>query len=163
MWILPGVDWAIGDEWTSGSDFFKDPWALPLSPPQQGVCAVDGDQLRGDGIGAAPNAVAARWFNYRTQHPAQPVFASPNFVDRMDIQLMGLMIADASVEGHENEIYSQIAPELRIGEKIEFDAELWLSKEQRRCGNRLGETSCPEPSAPKWDYRICFYSDGRRL
>lgn len=30
--ILPGVDWAIGDEWTSGTDFFKDPWALRVAP-----------------------------------------------------------------------------------------------------------------------------------
>ena len=120
----------------------------------------------GDGIGLAwdPNAVAARWFNYRTQHP-QPVFASPNFVDRMNNQLMGLMIPDASVEGHENEIYSQIAPELRIGEKIEFDAELWLSK-----GNSVDVVTdwvkrhgLPEPSAPKWDYRKALDSDGRRL
>ena len=155
--ILPGVDWAIGDEWTSGSDFFKDPWALRVVPhPNKVSVPLMAISYEGDGIGLAwdPNAVAARWFNYRTQHP-QPVFASPNFVDRMNNQLMGLMIPDASVEGHENEIYSQIAPELRIGEKIEFDAELWLSK-----GNSVDVVTdwvkrhgLPEPSAPKWDYR----------
>ena len=155
--ILPGVDWAVGDEWTSGSDFFKDPWALRVAPhPNKVSVPVMAISHEGDGIGLAwdPNAVAARWFNYRTQHP-QPVFASPNFVDRMNNQLMGLMIPDASVEGHENEIYAQVPVELRIGEKVRFDAELWLSK-----GNSVDVVTdwvkrhgLPEPSAPKWDYR----------
>ena len=155
--ILPGVDWAIGDEWTSGSDFFKDPWALRVAPhPNKVSVPVMAISHDGDAIGLAwdPNAVAARWFNYRTQHP-QPVFASPNFVDRMNNQLMGLMIPDASVEGHENELYSQLAPEVRIGQKIEFEAELWLKK-----GNSVDiiadwviRHGLPEPSTPKWEYR----------
>ena len=79
------------------------------------VMAISHD---GDAIGLSwnPNEVAARWFNYRTQHP-QPVFASPNFVDRMNNQLMGLMIPDASTEGHENELWAENALELRIGRK----------------------------------------------
>ncbi|MDD3109005.1 MAG: hypothetical protein PHV49_07360, partial [Alistipes sp.] len=155
--ILPGVDWAINEEWTSGSDFFKDPWALRVAPhPNKVSVPLMAISYEGDGIGLSwdPNAVAARWFNYRTQHP-QPVFASPNFVDRMNNQLMGLMIPDASVEGHENELFSQIAPELRIGEKIRFKAELWLSK-----GNSVDVVTdwvirhgLPEPSTPKWAYR----------
>ena len=27
--ILPGVEWMLGDEWSSGTDWFKDPWACP--------------------------------------------------------------------------------------------------------------------------------------
>ena len=26
--IFPGVEWVVGDEWSSGTDWFKDPWAL---------------------------------------------------------------------------------------------------------------------------------------
>ena len=26
--ILPGVEWLVGDEWSSGTNWFKDPWAL---------------------------------------------------------------------------------------------------------------------------------------
>ena len=108
----------------------------------------------GDAIGLSwnPNEVAARWFNYRTQHP-QPVFASPNFVDRMNNQLMGLMIPDASIEGHENELWAENALELRIGQKIVFNAELWLTK-----GNSVDvvtewvlRNGLPEPAAPRWD------------
>ena len=155
--ILPGVDWAVGDEWTSGSDFFKDPWNLRVAPhPNKVSIPLMAISEGGDGIGLAwnPDAVVSRWFNYRSQ-TAQPVFASPNFVDRMNNQLMGLMIPDATVESHENELNSKVPFELRIGQKIVFDAELWLSK-----GNSVDVITdwvkrhgLPEPSAPKWDYR----------
>lgn len=155
--ILPGVDWAVGDEWTSRTDFFKDPWALRVAPhPNKVSVPVMAISHDGDAIGLSwnPNEVAARWFNYRTQHP-QPVFASPNFVDRMNNQLMGLMIPDASTEGHENELWAENALELRIGQKIVFNAELWLTK-----GNSVDvvtewvlRNGLPEPAAPRWDYR----------
>lgn len=155
--ILPGVDWAIDQEWTSGSDFFKDPWALRVAPhPHKVSVPLMAISHQGDAIGLAwdPNAVVSRWFNYRTQH-AQPVFASPNFVDRMNNQLMGLMIPDATVENHENEISSRVPFELKIGQKIEFAAELWLSK-----GNSVDVVvdwvkrhGLPEPSTPKWEYK----------
>jgi len=155
--ILPGVDWAVGDEWTSGSDFFKDPWALRVAPhPNKVAIPLMAISHKGDGIGLSwdPLKVVSRWFNYRSQY-AQPVFATPNMVDRMNNQLMGLMIPDATVENHENEIFSQVPLELRIGQKIEFEAELWLSK-----GNSVDVVTdwvkrhgLPEPSTPKWDYR----------
>ena len=155
--ILPGVDWAIEGEWTSGSDFFKDPWALRVAPhPNKVSIPLMAISHKGDGIGLAwnPCQVVSRWFNYRSQH-TQPVFASPNFVDRMNNQLMGLMIPDATVESHENEVFSQVPFELRIGQKIVFEAELWLSK-----GNSVDVVvdwvkrhGLAEPSEPKWEYR----------
>ena len=30
--IFPGVEWLIGDEWSSGTDWFKDPWAMRCVP-----------------------------------------------------------------------------------------------------------------------------------
>lgn len=56
------MDWAIGDEWTSGSDFFKDPWALRVAPhPNKVSVPVMAISHDGDAIGLAwdPNAVAA--------------------------------------------------------------------------------------------------------
>ncbi len=92
-------------------------------------------------------------FNFRSQRP-QPVFAVPNFIDRMNNSLMGIMIPDASAEGEENKVYADIPLELRIGQVIEFDAELWLSK-----GNSLSVVTdwvarhgLPEPPAPKWPF-----------
>ncbi|NOR74343.1 MAG: hypothetical protein GQ525_04210 [Draconibacterium sp.] len=154
--ILPGVDWAINEEWTSGTDFFKDPWALRVAPhPNKVTMPVMAVSHNGDFVAISwnPNQVASRWFNYR-EHVQQPVFASPNFVDRKNNQLMGLMVPDASIEGHENEITAEIPLELKIGQEINFDAELWIGK-----GNSVNAISdwvirkgLPKPSEPKWTY-----------
>jgi hypothetical protein len=155
--MLPGVEWTIGDEWSSGIDWFKDPWALRSVPhPYKVTAPMMALSYEGNGIGLSwdPNQVATRWFNYRTQRP-QPVFATPNFIDRMNNNLMGLMVPDASVEGHENEVYATLPLELKIGQMINFDAEIWLSK-----GNSMDvmldwvkRHDLPEPAAPKWSYK----------
>ena len=154
--ILPGVDWAIEDEWTSGTDFFKDPWALRVVPHPYKVTApvmaVSHNQTT-IALSWDANQRATRWFNYR-KHVQQPVFASPNFVDRKNNHLMGLMVPDATIEGHENEVYAEIPLELKIGQMINFKAELWLTK-----GNSVSalvdwvqRKGLPVPSEPKWPY-----------
>jgi hypothetical protein len=155
--MLPGVEWTKGDEWSSGIDWFKDPWALRSVPhPYKVTAPLMALSYEGTGIGLSwdPNQVATRWFNYRTQRP-QPVFATPNFIDRMNNNLMGLMVPDASVEGHENEVYASLPLELKIGQMINFDAEIWLSK-----GNSMDvmldwvkRHGLPEPPPPKWSYK----------
>ncbi|WP_373516713.1 hypothetical protein [Pricia sp.] len=155
--ILPGVDWAIDDEWTSGTDFFKDPWALRVAPhPNKVSVPAMAISHEGYGIGLSydPKQTASRWFNYR-DHKPQPVFASPNFVDRKNNHLMGLMVPDATIEGHENEVTAKIPLELKIDQTINFDAELWLSK-----GNSVEvltdwvkRKGLPEPSKPRWPYK----------
>lgn len=154
--LLPGVDWPVADEWSSGIDWFKDPWALRSVPHPNKVSApLMALSYRGTGIGLAwnPNQVATRWFNYRTHHP-QPVFATPNFIDRMNNNLMGLMIPDASIEGYENEVVAIHPLELKIGQMIHFDAEIWLSE-----GNSLDvmvdwvkRHGLPQPSPARWSY-----------
>jgi hypothetical protein len=154
--ILPGVDWAIGNEWTSGTDFFKDPWALRVVPhPNKVTAPIMAISYDGTAIAMSWNAnqQATRWFNYR-QHLQQPVFASPNFVDRKNNHLMGLMVPDATIEGHENEVVAKNPLELKIGQQINFDAELWINE-----GNSVNiltdwvkRKGLPNPSAPKWSY-----------
>jgi hypothetical protein len=154
--IFPGVEWLVGDEWASGSDWFKYPWNERFVPhPNKVSIPLMALSYQGDSIGLAwqPNQIATRWFNYRIQRP-QPVFATPNFIDRMNNSLMGLMVPDASVEGQENKPWADLPIELRVGELINFDAELWLSK-----GNSLQVVvdwvkrhGMPEPPAPKWPF-----------
>jgi len=155
--IFPGIDWAIEDEWSSGQDWFKDPWALRFMPhPYKVSIPLMAFSYKGTGIGLSwdPNQVTARWFNNRSYRP-QPVFAVPNFVERANNNLLGLMIPDATAEGHENEVYGTNPVELRIGEMVQFDAEIWLSE-----GNSLDVVSdwvkrngLPEPSQPRWNYK----------
>jgi hypothetical protein len=155
--MLPGVEWVMGDEWSSGNDWFKDPWALRSVPhPYKVTAPLMALSSEGTGIGLSwdPNQVATRWFNYKAQRP-QPVFATPNFIDRMNNNLMGLMIPDASVEGHENEVCASLPIELKIGQMINFDAEIWLSQ-----GTSLDvmldwvkRHGLPQAPEPKWSYR----------
>lgn len=155
--ILPGVEWAIHDEWTSGTDWFKDPWALRVAPhPNKVSIPLMAISHEGTGIGLSwdPHQVATRWFNYRA-HVPQPVFAAPNFVDRMNNNLMGLMIPDATIEGHENEIYAKIPLELKIGQKINFDAKVWLTEGTSMdvVLDWVRRNGLPDPSEPRWSYQ----------
>lgn len=155
--MLPGVDWPTGDEWSSGTDWFKDPWALRIVPhPYKVTAPLMALSHEGTGIGLAwnPNQVATRWFNYRTHRP-QPVFATPNFIDRMNNNLMGLMIPDASVEGFENEVVASQPLELKIGQMINFDAEIWLSDGSSMdvMLDWVKRHGLPIPSESRWSYK----------
>ncbi len=152
--ILPGVEWVVGDEWSSGSDWFKDPWALRSVPhPNKVAIPVMALSQGGVGIGLAwnPHQVATRWFNYRG-HVPQPVFACPNFIDRMNHNLLGLMVPDATIESRENQVFADPPLELKNDQRVELDAEIWLSK-----GNSLQVVvdyvkrhKLPEPPDPRW-------------
>lgn len=155
--IFPGVEWVFNDEWSSGTDWFKDPWALRSVPnPYKVAIPMMAVSYQGTGIGLSwePNQVAARWFNNRSYRP-QPVFATPNFVDRMNNSLMGIMIPDATGDGNENQVYASHPVELRIGEMINFDAEIWLSE-----GNSMAVVTdwvkrhgLPDLGQPRWSFK----------
>ncbi len=128
--MLPGVDWCIGEEWSSGTDFFKDPWANRTIPHPYKVSApVMAVSEGGDGVGLAWNfnQPMTRWFNYRAYHP-QPVFAAPNYVERRNNSLLGLMVPDVREESEENKPMADVAMELHIGQYINLDAEIFLVK-----------------------------------
>ena len=107
----------------------------------------------GTGIGMAwnPGQRATGWFNYRYQYP-QPVFSSPNFVDRRNDHLLGLMVPDVDVEAHENQVYANPPLELHPEQRIEFDAEIFLC--EGRSLNVLVDWvqrhGMPEPPTPRW-------------
>jgi hypothetical protein len=73
----------------------------------------------------------------------------------MNNSLMGIMVPDASGEGLENKVYADIPLELRVGQMINFVAELWLSQ-----GNSLNVVidwvkrhGLPEPPEPRWPFK----------
>jgi hypothetical protein len=152
--IFPGVEWLVDAEWSSGTDWFKDPWARKWVPhPNKVTAPVMAVSYGGTGIGMAwtPTKRATGWFNYRYQY-AQPVFASPNFADRMNNHLLGLMVPDVDVEAHENQLYAEPPLELHLGQRIEFDTEIFLVE-----GTSLDvlvdwvrRNGMPEPPDPRW-------------
>jgi hypothetical protein len=83
-----------GDKKTKDSDWFKDPWAKKWIPHRNKVTApVMTLSHQGHCIGLSwiQEGNGTRWFNNEISLP-QPVFAAPNFVDRMDNSLLGLML-----------------------------------------------------------------------
>ena len=159
--IFPGVEWLVGEEWSSGTDWFKDPWAKRFIPhPNKVAIPLMAVSHEGVGIGMAWNPVqdATGWFNYRRQKQ-QPVFASPNFIDRRNHHLLGLMLPDAEVEALENQVYSEPPLELHHEQWLRFDAEIFLTQ-----GNSLDVVTdyvkrrgLPPPPLPRWPFEDALH------
>ncbi len=128
--IFPGIDWATGREWSSGNDWFRYPWSEKYAPYINKVsipCMVvshDGDAI---GLSWDPDRWAARWFNYK-EHVPQPVFAAPNFIDRDDNSLIGLMLPSAEGAKDENQIYAEPPMEVHLDEQFRIDANIIICK-----------------------------------
>jgi hypothetical protein len=152
--LFPGVEWLVGAEWSSGTDWFKDPWAKRWMPhPHKVTAPVMAVSRGGTGIGLAwnPDAMATSWFNNRRCLP-QPVFASPNFLDRRNNHLLGLMVPDAGSEDQENRVEAEPPLELHLEQRIAFNAEIFLCE-----GNSLDvlvawvqRNGMPAPPLPRW-------------
>lgn len=128
--ILPGVEWLSGKEWSSGSDWFREPWYNKYAPmPNKVAIPCMTLSHEGDAIGLSWDPVkwATRWFNYR-KHFAQPVFAVPDFVERMNNSLFGLMVPSATNDHDENQIYADPPLEMHYGQMVRFDSEIFLCK-----------------------------------
>ena len=128
--LLPGVDWPVGEEWSSGTDFFKDPWANRCIPhPNKVASPVMAVSEGGDAVAVSYDldTPVTRWFNYNENY-AQPVFACPNFIERMNNNLLGIMLPDVKSEAQENKPFADECLEMHIGQRISFNAELYTVK-----------------------------------
>jgi hypothetical protein len=128
--IFPGIDWVCGKEWSSGDDWFKDPWAKRFVPhPNKVSIPVMAVSCNGNAVSLSwePTHIASRWFNNRDYH-CQPVFATPNFIDRADNNLIGIMLPDVQTEAEENNVSASPAMELHLDQIVEINAEISLSK-----------------------------------
>lgn len=94
--IFPGIDWVTGDEWSSGTDHIGHPAALRVSPhPNKVTIPVLAVAHEGIGVGLSWDPTATDPDLGRIQ----PVYATPNFVDRRNDNLMGLMRPGADAHG----------------------------------------------------------------
>ncbi|MEM1515227.1 MAG: hypothetical protein QXH24_04165 [Candidatus Bathyarchaeia archaeon] len=149
--IFPGVEWLIDDEWSSGTDYFQHPWALRVSPhPFKVSIPVMALSYDGTGIGLAWDPLE-RVIGYR-RYP-QPVYASPNFIDRKNNHIMGLMLPSAAW-GVLKENTLEADPPFILGanQSIHLKAEIFLVK-----GNSLDvivdwvrRHKLPEPPKPRY-------------
>ena len=128
--IFPGIDWVKGAEWSSGNDWFRYPWSEKYAPFINKVSipcmciSHEGDAI---GISWDPNMWASRWFNYKA-HSLQPVFAVPDFIDRDDNSLLGLMLPQAEGLKDENQIYAEPPMEVHLDQQFRIDAEISICK-----------------------------------
>jgi hypothetical protein len=90
--IFPGIEWLEGKEWSSGTHNLPQKFAHHVTPHPRTV-AFPLMAISHDGV-----AVGVSW---KRQHldrvqEVQPVFAVPDFVERRDDSLMGLMCPSAT-------------------------------------------------------------------
>jgi len=153
--LFPGVDWVIGDEWSSGTDYMQHPHALRVVPhPYKASAPVLAVSYKGTAVGLAWDPMATVMSGKRY---VQPVYASPNFVDRANNHLMGLSLPSAAWGIQENRLPTHTKEpkgdiELAPGTPIRIEAEVFLAK-----GNSLDalvawvkRNGLPEPPQPRY-------------
>ncbi len=154
--IFPGVEWVRGKEWSSGTDWIAHPAALRVVPhPFKVTAPVMAISHSGTAIALAwnPNARVMGDKKY-----VQPVYATPNFVDRADEHLMGLMLPSVAWGMAANTLPVPAAKppasplELSPEQSVQFKAEIFLVQ-----GTSLDALlswvkrhGLPELPAPRW-------------
>ena len=151
--IFPGMEWLKHDEWSSSIDFLAPSTALRVAPhprkvtaPVMSVCV---DSL----------TVSVSWNPYlgstdalsRIRNP-QPVFASPNFIDKRNEHLMGLIFPTSGSGMKENHLSADgnlVFP----GQGVRFQSSITVTK-----GNSLDalvhwvkKEGLPSPGIPRFD------------
>lgn len=148
--ILPGVEWLMGDEWSSGTDWFRDPDALRVAPhPNKVAAPLMALSHGGVGIGLAWDPLARV---VGAQRYVQPVFASPNFIDRRNNHVLGLMVPSAAWRRAENVTWAEPPYVLGANGRVRFAAEIFMAQ-----GTSLdvllawlARHGMPEPPAPRY-------------
>ena len=127
--ILPGVEWLMDEEWSSGTDWFKDPWAKRVVPHPNKV-AIPFMAMSHDGHRDWPGLETRHQRHRLVQLPLSPA-AGVRLTElhRPPQQPPdGPDGAGCDIEAHENQVYAEPPLELQLDQRVEFDAEIWLSQ-----------------------------------
>ncbi|MHB9034368.1 MAG: hypothetical protein ACYC6L_15150, partial [Anaerolineae bacterium] len=153
--IFPGIEWLVGKEWSSGTEWFEHPNALRLTPhPHKVAFPLMAISYGGYGLGLAwSNSSQAMSDAVRLRCP-QPVFAAPNFVDRRDHSLMGIMWPSARWGMPENALAAENAIKVRKGLKLELEAEITAVKgaSLEVVCDWINRHGMPEPGKPRYEW-----------
>ena len=154
--IFPGIDWTVGDEWSSGTDWFEEHEALRMTPhPHKVAIPVMAVSYGGIGLGLAwtPD-LAALSATTRFRCP-QPVFAAPNFVERRPESLMGLMWPSARWGMDENALAADEPILIRRGLTLALEAEIAVSYGQSVdvVVDWIARHGMPEPGEPRYPWK----------
>jgi len=153
--IFPGIEWVVNDEWSSGTDWFEHPEALRVTPhPHKVAIPIMAISYDGMGIGLSwtselPTSLAS---SFRCP---QPVFATPNFVDRRNHHLIGLMLPSAREGLKENNLKADPPIKVHRGGKLTLGGQISIVE-----GTSLDVVmdwvkrhGMPEPGGPRYEWR----------
>jgi hypothetical protein len=123
--IFPGIEWLVDDEWSSGTDWFEHPEALRVSPhPHKVAIPIMAISHGGVGLGVSWDPQQGALSHMTRFRCPQPVLASPNFIDRRNHHLLGLMIPSGRWGMMENELRADPPVRVPRGIKLALDAEI---------------------------------------
>jgi hypothetical protein len=151
--MFPGLEWLIRDEWSSGNDFHGPNNALRVTPHPHKV-HIPMMTVSRNGA-AATLSWPPRQNNVATLErfrDPQPVFASPNFVDRRPEHLLGLMLPTAAWGMRENALTADRPLTLPRKAPLTIEAEIGATP-----GRSLDavvawvrRNGLPAPPPPRW-------------
>jgi len=152
--MFPGQEWLIGKEWSSGTDFHAPNNALRVAPhPFKAHIPMMVVSRDGLAVGLSWPQVQNNMDFHKGMRELQPVFASPNFVDRREEHLMGVMLPTAVSGLRENAL--EATPPIDMPANLKMAAEIFVVPGQSLDAvvawvqrNRM-----PDPGKPRWDWK----------
>lgn len=153
--MFPGLEWLTGDEWSSGTDFHS----IENSPrwtPHPHKVHIPMMVISHQGL-AVSLTWPARQDNvdvFSRMQGLQPVFASPNFIDRRSEHLMGLMLPTVVSGLDENTLKADppVMMPRRQGLQMEAGIEVHRGRSMDAVLAWIDRNGMPEPHEPRWDW-----------
>ena len=150
--MFPGLEWLIDKEWSSGTDFHTLDNALRVTPhPYKVHIPMMTVSRDGFAVGLSWPMVQNNMDFYKGMRELQPIFASPNFVDRRQEHVMGVMLPTAVSGLRENELQANSPRFLR---NFKMTAEIFVvpGKSLDAVVAWSQRNGMSDPGQPRWDW-----------
>ena len=155
--MFPGQEWLINKEWSSGTDVHahNNAWRVAPHPSKVHIpmLTVSRDGLA---VGMSWPMVQNNMDFSKGMRELQPVFASPNFVDRREEHLMGVMLPTAVSGLRENELEAN--PPIDMPARLKLTAEIFVvpGKSLDAVVAWVQRNGMPDPGNPRWDWNAAL-------
>jgi hypothetical protein len=148
--IFPGIEWLEGKEWSNGTLNHPQKFADHVTPHPRKV----GFPLMT--ISHEGTAVGISWKNQELDRleEVQPVFAAPDFIDRRDASLMGLMYPSVTWGLKEGELKADPAISLpRSGLNLQAEIGVCKGNSMDMVIEWITRNGLPDPGPARFDYK----------
>lgn len=151
--MFPGMEWLIGDEWSSGNDFHGPNNQLRVTPhPHKVHIPMMTVARNGCAVTLSWPARQTNLGTFERLREPQPVFASPNFVDHRPEHLLGLMLPTAAWGMKENTLAADQPLTLPRKEPFIIEAEIGVQpgRSLDAVAGWVKRTGLPQPPPLRW-------------